>query len=150
MKLLGYALVASLLAATAAPALAGGGMKHSRAAEWFKSMDTDGDGQISQAEFDAGKPDRFSKFDLDADGKVTLEEMKQAREQLREQRMKRHFEALDADGDGAVSEDEMRARHNERFARLDADKDGFVSADELKQARHHRRDGATGDAPPME
>ena len=87
MKLLGYALVAVLMASTAAPALAGGGMKHARAAEWFKSMDTDGDGQISQAEFDAGKHDRFSKFDLDADGRVTLEELKQAREQLREERM---------------------------------------------------------------
>ena len=41
------------------------------------------------------------------------------------------FEALDADGDGRITEDEMAARHAARFD-VDADGDGRVTAAEIE------------------
>lgn len=144
MKKLGYALAASLIALTAVPAVAGEGHgdghhKHGKHGEWFKSLDADGDGKVSQAEFDASKADRFAKADADSDGKVTLEELTKAFEQKQAERMKKHearlkehFAALDKDGDGAVSAAEAQASHGEWFGKLDTDGDGFVTEDEMK------------------
>ena len=159
MKKLGYALAASLIALAAAPAFAGadhGG--HGKHGGWFKALDTDGDGKISQAEFDAAKADRFAKADADGDGKVTADEMKQAFERKHEERMKKHearmeehFKALDTDGDGAVSEAEMQAHHVQMFSKLDADGDGFVSEEELKaHKKSHMEHKGEGDKPASE
>lgn len=59
----------------------------------------------------------------------------------------RHFEALDTDGDGRLSAEELnqipgygRASAEERFARLDADNSGFVTRQEMHQARERRRE----------
>lgn len=41
------------------------------------------------------------------------------------------FEALDADGDGQVTRDEMQAAAKARFASVDTDGDGALSRDEL-------------------
>ncbi|MSO75116.1 MAG: hypothetical protein EXQ99_08275 [Alphaproteobacteria bacterium] len=72
--------------------------------------------------------------------------MKEAREKRREARAKAHFDSLDTDKDGAVTEAELKARPDPRFAKLDADKDGVLSADELKAARGHgRKHGDHGD-----
>ena len=47
----------------------------------------------------------------------------------------------DLDGDGKVSRAEFLAKAAERFERLDANRDGFVSADEAKASRGHRGHG---------
>ncbi|WP_239520754.1 calcium-binding protein [Pseudooceanicola aestuarii] len=41
------------------------------------------------------------------------------------------FEQMDTNGDGKVTQDEIRARAADRFAKADADGDGFLSADEM-------------------
>ncbi|MGB3147626.1 MAG: EF-hand domain-containing protein [Paracoccaceae bacterium] len=48
------------------------------------------------------------------------------------------FAAMDADGDGALSRDEMAAFHRARLAGADADGDGFVTRDEMKAAMEDR------------
>ncbi len=45
------------------------------------------------------------------------------------------FEAMDADGDGYVTDSEAR---QEVFERLDADGDGYITEDELEQMRDRR------------
>ena len=49
----------------------------------LKSMDTDGDGQISLDEFLAKAEKRFSKMDADEDGYVTAAEFKEKRKAVR-------------------------------------------------------------------
>lgn len=51
----------------------------------------------------------------------------------------------DANGDGRVTKDEIRARRSQAFDRRDANKDGFVSADEAPQ-REARRTGGGDNA----
>ncbi|USQ94334.1 EF-hand domain-containing protein [Caulobacter sp. RL271] len=54
----------------------------------FKRWDTNSDGAVDKAEWDAtGRPaDRFAMLDANKDGKVTLDEMKAAFEKMRQRR----------------------------------------------------------------
>ena len=114
--------------------------------------DTDGDGRISRAEATAASAEKsgdwFDKVDLDQDGYVTQEEMRQSREARREQmranmkeKMEQRFKDADANSDGSLSLDEVQAkmpRLADRFSTLDADKNGLLSREELKSAGPHR------------
>ncbi|WP_065333179.1 EF-hand domain-containing protein [Tritonibacter mobilis] len=48
------------------------------------------------------------------------------------------FEQLDANGDGALTRDELAARGQERFAKADQNGDGVLSADELNARAQER------------
>lgn len=59
----------------------------------------------------------------------------------------KNFADMDADGNGSVSLEEMKAKHAERFAEMDADNSGEVSLEEM-QAHHedkgNKRKGGHG------
>jgi hypothetical protein len=103
--------------------------------------DKDGDGRVSRAEADAAAAERttewFGKLDLDKDGYVTQDEIRQARETRRgamKERLDDHFKSADANSDGQLSLDEVQSnmpRLAERFSAVDADKNGFLSKEEL-------------------
>ena len=101
--------------------------------------DTDGDGRVSCAERSAAW---FDKLDLDKDGYVTQEEMRQARETRRSDfraKADEHFKAADSNNDGQLSLDEVQAKMPklaDRFGTLDKDKNGFLSKSELQRPRH--------------
>jgi hypothetical protein len=90
-----------------------------RGMERLKAADTNGDGLISLAEAQAALP-----------------------------RLAKHFDAIDANHDGQVSADELKAARAQRrekmrtamFDRLDANHDGVISRDEFNAFRggHHR------------
>jgi Ca2+-binding EF-hand superfamily protein len=107
--------------------------------------DTDGDGRVSRAEATASGAERsgdwFDKLDLNKDGYVTQDEMKQARDTRHrnhgdmKEKMEARFKEADANGDGQLSLDEVQAkmpRLADRFTTLDSDKNGLLSKDELK------------------
>ena len=109
--------------------------------------DTDHDGRVSRAEYDAAasqrRSDWFDKLDLNKDGYITQDEMQKARE-TRHANMRGHmdekFKEADANGDGQLSLDEVQAkmpRLASHFTDLDTDKNGLLSKEELAQGRHH-------------
>ena len=51
----------------------------------------------------------------------------------------RLFEYFDTDHDGVITQAEINSQREQRFARLDANGDGALSADELERARNRRR-----------
>jgi len=111
--------------------------------------DTDHDGRVSRAEYDAAasqrRSDWFDKLDLNKDGYITQDEMQKARE-TRHANMRGHmdekFKEADANGDGQLSLDEVQAklpRLSSHFTDLDTDKNGLLSKEELAQGRHRPR-----------
>ena len=113
--------------------------------------DTDGDGRVSRAEATASGAERsgawFDKLDLNKDGYITQDEMKQARDTRHQnhgdmkEKMEARFKETDANGDGQLSLDEVQAkmpRLADRFTTLDTDKNGLLSKDELKHGSGRR------------
>lgn len=90
-------------------------------------------------------PEMLKKFDKDSDGKLSDDERKAMREEMKAMNGKREAEMLkkfDTDGDGKLSDEEkiarreaMEARRKELLEKYDADKDGKLSPDEMKTAR---------------
>jgi hypothetical protein len=105
--------------------------------------DTNGDGRVSREEAVSAGAKRsgewFDKLDADKDGFVTQEELQTARDTHRAQwrdKMDEHFKAVDANGDGQLSLDEVQARKPQlaqRFGDLDQDKNGQLSREELRR-----------------
>jgi Ca2+-binding EF-hand superfamily protein len=99
--------------------------------------DSDGDGAISLAEFQAVRAqaaaERFASLDVDGDGRLTREEMRERRGEALE-RMRARVEEIDLDGDGAWSFAELQAVRPQLtpdlFNRLDSDGNGLISEDE--------------------
>ena len=54
------------------------------------------------------------------------------------------FSHMDADGDGALTQAEMKAYAEARFADADTDNDGFLSAEELEAAAAKRQSDRAG------
>jgi Ca2+-binding EF-hand superfamily protein len=81
--------------------------------------------------------DRLRAADTNGDGMISLQEAQAALP-----RLAKHFDQVDANHDGQVTADEMRAarakRHNAMFDRLDTNKDGVISRDEFNARPQHR------------
>lgn len=106
----------------------------------FEDIDTDGNGEISQAEMQAQKSARFKSVDANGDGKLSPEEMHAMAQSRMADRVQKRIEHLDTDGDGALSESELSnlGRHGDMFKRLDGDESGGISKEEFEQARAQR------------
>ncbi len=119
----------------------------------FAAVDTDGDGKITKAEFDAHRSAKVEALDTDKDGKISMDElvamhMNGAQERA-EARAKRMIEAQDTNGDGMLSAAELAvpAAPKDMFAKLDADGDGAVTQAEIDAmaAKMHERMERRGD-----
>jgi Ca2+-binding EF-hand superfamily protein len=103
----------------------------------FQAKDADGDGRLSPAEF-AGKGEIFRRLDADGDGLILRSQLDQGE---RAGRKLQRFDRLDANHDGRLTREEIRAFQQARFERLDADADGFLSREESRTGRERRTDG---------
>lgn len=100
----------------------------------FAKLDKNGDGVLTQEEFP--RPEMFDAADADKDGRVTMEEAKNAlRSHIKDrvqgaagQALGARLKKLDTDGDGKISKAEFDAA----FTKLDKDGDGFITEDEIK------------------
>jgi Ca2+-binding EF-hand superfamily protein len=124
----------------------------------FQQLDADGNGEITQAEFQAHAEARFAKVDADGDGFVTAEEMKAAGEARHAERAAKMLGRFDTDGNGSLDASELEAmggKHGEMHGgkeggkrgdkggdkgarmieRMDANDDGKLSMEEMTQ-RH--------------
>jgi len=150
------AVLLGCLALVPATALAADEPARAAPGERWAALDTDGDGAVSLAEAEAGAPGfarNFGRFDADSDGRVTREEMHNAREAGRAQaqaRAEERWQAADTNGDGSIDLAEAQTgmpRAAQNFGRIDADNNGLLSRDEMRGAmreRHAQRQGQRG------
>lgn len=133
------AVAAALLLLFAAPAAAEGprgGMLR---------IDTDRDGFISRTEAETHTRAVFQRFDTDGDGILTWAEFRDPEENAPARgspRARRHqsrqpwFAALDANGDGQVTQAEFMAVHMTAHDAADTNHDRKVSLTEYRRATH--------------
>lgn len=109
----------------------------------FDELDQNKDGFITKQEAEARQSERFAKVDADNDGKLSLAEIRQSREQRHEEMKQKRFSMLDADNSGTVSPEEfskgsaehMSRRSKGRFSRMDKNDDGVLTLDEIGSRR---------------
>lgn len=154
------ALTVGLLAASiavaqqTAPRKGEGRGPEARAAA-FTDADSNRDGRLSMAEFQAARSrklaEQFAKLDANKDGGLTQDEMREAVREHRHMRsarkhqamaMREQARALDANGDHALSRAEIgdkMPKLAENFDAIDLDNDGALSRDELRAGREAMR-----------
>jgi hypothetical protein len=154
---------ALLIALTASPVLAFGGGKPMPID--FAATDANGDGKLTAEELKASHDARVKAMDADGDGFISAAEIEAnmlAQMKPRLEKMARmRVAAQDTDNDGKLSLQEASEmpRADQMFARMDADGDGAISKDELAKAmermgghgtwRHKKGDGPNMDGDDM-
>lgn len=150
------ALTIGLLAASIAVAQqAGPRTSEGRGPAAFAGSDTNRDGRLSMAEFQAARmhkfAEQFAKMDDNKDGGLTEDEMREAVREHKHMRsarkhqamaMREHARALDTDGDKSLSRAEIgdkMPKLSESFAAIDLDNDGRLSGQELRAGRQALR-----------
>jgi hypothetical protein len=165
-----FICTALVLASSLALAQDKDGDREARRAEWqakaearFVEADKDRNGYIDRVEaqfLGERMVTHFDRIDADSDGRLSREELAQARQKARRggQKMRGHmayqrglFVGMDDDGDGAITRAELgekMPRWSENFASIDANSDGKLSKEELQawqraawQARRAERGG---------
>ena len=136
-----YSVMFLIAGAVAMPAMADGHGDHRKGGERMKNvvkqMDANNDGAISFDEFRMpdGRQAPEMRMDANGDGELTRDEVSQVVTQRTEEALDR-FDALDADGDGVVTQYERRRA---AFNRIDGDGDGQITKSEFREARKDRR-----------
>jgi Ca2+-binding EF-hand superfamily protein len=157
MNIKRLALLSCVALGVAAPAFAegaggaGGGL--------FKTADTNKDGVVDQAEFQASRDKWFADLDTNKDGFITTDELKAFGDKMHAEWQQKHADAntngtqpapdasrgdrmaqhilarVDTDKDGKISKAEFDTESTALFKRLDKNSDGKIAADEVP-ARH--------------
>ena len=102
--------------------------------------DTNGDGTISRAEFMAQADARFARMDKNGDGQIASDEMGR----MAGRGSGGGMMAADTDHDGKISHAEFTAQAAAHFAKLDANGDGQISGDEMKAVMERMPDAMGG------
>ncbi|MDI7775363.1 EF-hand domain-containing protein [Asticcacaulis sp. EMRT-3] len=102
--------------------------------------DTDHDGKISLAEYEAGRQMMFNRMDADGNGAISFAEIDAMAQRMNgkggrgAERMQKRLDALkaaDTNGDQSISADEFKAAADAEFKALDKNGDGFIEASEV-------------------
>ena len=104
-------------------------------AHMLKKMDSDSDGKISSAEFQAAAAARFAAIDTQGTGKITAAQIAAAHGAGERGEKFADREVAKVGNDGTITKDQYLAAAQARFAKLDKNGDGYITADELPGGR---------------
>jgi len=130
MRSLPVILAAAVIGVTAAAAPASA----KRGFRMFNQADTNKDGSVSKAEYDAARGALFARMDANGDGTIETSELRAWIRAMPARIRDARFKSLDANGDGKITADEFVARRKAMFDRIDGNGDGAVDKAEYDKA----------------
>lgn len=106
----------------------------------FEDLDINNDGKVSKEEIRERREIAVQSMDLNGDEKLSADELMQQHTKRAQLSVKRMIKELDSNGDGSLSFAELKkSRHIRKlgrmFDRLDNDNDGYISKDEVQRVR---------------
>lgn len=107
---------------------------------FFSTLDANDDGKLQRDELPEALAAHADRLDTDKDGAISVDELKQAkpdREAMRA-KLQDRLKRIDTNGDGLVQVDEAPEPLRAHFETLDANGDGALSPEEMKQFRPRR------------
>ena len=137
----GVAVIGGIALTTAG--MARGGFGHhgghwgggERAMMLLDQLDANQDDKLTQAEIDEVLRSRLAGADVNGDGQLSLDEFQPLFVEIMRPRIVDGFQFLDADGDAALTLEEVNRPVARVVSRLDRNDDGEVTIEEL-QKRH--------------
>ena len=107
----------------------------------FEDFDINNDGRVSKEEIRERREIAVKSMDVNGDEKLSGEELMQQHTKRAQFSVKRMIKELDSNGDGSLSFAELqKSRHIQNlgrmFDRLDHDNDGYISKDEVQRVRN--------------
>ncbi|HKM15332.1 MAG TPA: hypothetical protein VJY63_05345 [Marinospirillum sp.] len=87
--------------------------------QFFKQIDADADGEITQQELDTFRAAKVKAADANKDGALSLKEFEPVYQEMTRTRMVRAFQGLDSNGNGVISKEEMDDRFGNMMQRMD-------------------------------
>ncbi len=104
----------------------------------YSRMDSNGDGKVSLAEFEAAHATQLARFDANKNGTVTVSEVDaffaphlSQGGQFVQQRLAT-LRSADANGDGVISAEEFKTAGEAEFKAADANGDGYIEVAEVQ------------------
>lgn len=119
----------------------GGPRRAMRIHNVFDAVDADKDGTVTAEELTKYRTDKVAAADANGDGNLQIEEFQTIWLEVMRPRMVDHFQFLDDDGDGQISEAEIVTPLAMVTRRMDRNDDGAIGRDELRRKRHGWHDG---------
>ncbi len=102
--------------------------------ERIKQADANCDGNVTRGEFTAYRVQQFSRIDRNSDGFIDMQDVPRMMASRVEPRLKQVITQFDADHDGRVSRDEFVNGPARGFDFADANHDGVVTQEEMRAA----------------
>lgn len=104
----------------------------------MERFDTNEDGKLTQEEVDEARKTLLTKHDADKDGKLSLAEYEKLWLEVKRRRMVRSFQRTDQDGDAAVTIDEFLKPYAKIVERMDRNEDGAIDKEDHRGKSWHR------------
>ena len=120
------------------------GHKHARLMERF---DSDKNGKLTQEELDQARKALLAKHDANKDGKLTLAEFEALWVEFMRHRMVRGFQRIDRDGSAEITVEEFLRPYSDIVERLDRNDDGVLDKEDRRQKRGRGFDRDDDDRP---
>lgn len=109
-----------------------------RFGERLKEADANKDGVITLEEFLSRREPTFGRFDTNSDGVIERAEFEAFAKESADYWVKRFIKRFDADNDGRISKDEFAKARRERFAMRDLDGDGRIGPEDMGPGMRER------------
>jgi len=110
----------------------------------FEDLDINNDGKVSKEEIRERREIAVQSMDLNGDEKLSAEELMQQHSKRAQFSVNRMIKKLDSNGDGSLSFAELENGQRvgtlrKLFDRLDKDDDGYISKDEALRVKKNMR-----------